>query len=386
MSWRNVSLGDVIALQRGHDLPEQKRRPGTVPVLGSAGINGYHDSAKADGPGVVIGRSGASFGEAHYTPRAYWPHNTVLYVKDFKGNHPRFVYYLLDSIDFASFNSGSAQPSLNRNYIYGLGIRFPDFPVQTKIAAILSAYDDLIENNTRRIKILEEMAQSIYREWFVNFRFPGHEKVKMVDSPMGKIPEGWEVKAFSYLADFVNGHAFKPTDWGTVGFPIIKIKELKEGVTAQTPRYGNEDLPPKYLIHNGDVLFSWSADLDVYYWSGGEGWLNQHLFNVYPQIEISKLFIFYALKDRMMEFRAKSLGTTMRHIKRSALDQVLTILPSKKICDQFGIYVLPMLDHIQNLQDKNRNLRQTRDLLLPKLISGELDVSELDIKAEEIGK
>ena len=120
----------------------------------------------------------------------------------------------------------------------------------------------------------------------------------MVDSPLGKIPEGWEVKAFSYFANFVNGYAFKPTDWGTVGFPIIKIKERKEGVTAQTPRYGNDDLPLKYRINNGDVLFSWSADLDVYYWSGGEGWLNQHLFNVCPKIEMSKLFIFYALKDR----------------------------------------------------------------------------------------
>ena len=114
---------------------------------------------------------------------------------DFKGNHRAFfISYLLKTIDFWAFNSGSAQASLNRNFIYPHEVCVPDFNSQDRIASILSAYDDLIENNTRRIKILEEMAQMIYREWFVNFRFPGHEKVKMVESELGPIPEGWTVE------------------------------------------------------------------------------------------------------------------------------------------------------------------------------------------------
>jgi type I restriction enzyme S subunit len=177
-----MTLGDFVTLQRGHDLPESKRRPGNVPVIGSFGITGYHDTAKAKGPGVTIGRSGASFGVVSYCPVNYWPHNAALYVTDFQGNDERFSYYFLKSIDFKNYNSGSAQPSLNRNYIYPIEIKVPPLPTQRKIAAILSAYDDLIENNTRRIEILEEMARSLYREWFVNFRFPGHEQVKMVDS------------------------------------------------------------------------------------------------------------------------------------------------------------------------------------------------------------
>src|SRR5438128_782479 len=114
--WQLVPLGAFVSLQRGHDLPEPIRRPGFIPVLGSFGVTGSHDQAKVQGPGVTIGRSGASFGVVTYTPVDYWPLNTVLYVTSFHGNDPRFAYYLLKSIDFTRFNSGSAQPSLNRNY------------------------------------------------------------------------------------------------------------------------------------------------------------------------------------------------------------------------------------------------------------------------------
>lgn len=117
-----------------------------------------------------------------------------MWVKDFKGNYPRYVYYFLQTLNLERFNSGAGVPTLNRNDLDTLEISIHDFPIQQKIAFILSAYDDLIENNNKRIKILEEMAQAVYKEWFVNFRFPGHKKVKMVKSKMGMIPEGWEVK------------------------------------------------------------------------------------------------------------------------------------------------------------------------------------------------
>ncbi len=272
---------------------------------------------------------------------------------------------------------------LQSDRLLNLSVNLPPIALQRKIAAILSAYDDLIENNIRRIAILEEMARMLYREWFVHFRFPGHEKVKLVDSPLGKIPEGWEVKRFSDIAFFVNGFAFKPTHWGTRGIPIIKIKELKEGVTENTPRNSGQGLDDKYHIHNGDVLFSWSADLNVYFWLSGKGLLNQHLFNVIPKDNLSKPFIFYALKNRMAEFRAKSLGTTMRHIKRSALDQVVTVVPARVFRDDFDKNILPIIDYVKNLKTRITNLRTTRDLLLPKLVSGKLDVSELDIQVPE---
>src|ERR1019366_1780255 len=158
-----------------------------------------------------IGRSGASIGVATYTDCQYWPLNTTLYITDFKGNDPRFVYYVLDSIDFRAFNGGGAIPSLNRNYLGS--INAPDIPLlaQRKIASILSAYDELIENNTRRIKLLEEMAQRIYREWFVDFRYPGHEGVPLVDSELGPIPERWHAGTLGDLVD-INANSIRRVD------------------------------------------------------------------------------------------------------------------------------------------------------------------------------
>jgi type I restriction enzyme, S subunit len=173
--WTQTTLGKVIELQRGYDLPERDRRPGSIPVVGSAGPNGWHDTAKAAGPGITVGRSGASVGVVTYVPQAYWPHNTVLYVKGFKGNDPRFVSYLLATMPLAEMNSGAAQPSLNRNFLYPLPVRIPPPSIQRRIASILGIYDDLIEVNQRRIALLEEMARRLFEEWFFRFRFPGHE-------------------------------------------------------------------------------------------------------------------------------------------------------------------------------------------------------------------
>src|SRR6266480_2457829 len=130
--WRDMTLGDFVALQRGHDLTESQRRIGSVPVMGSAGQNGYHDTALAKGPGIVIGRSGASFGQVHYSATDFWPHNTALYVTDFKGNDERFAFYFLKAINFDRYNSGSAQASLNRNFIYPIPIRLASRPSPSK--------------------------------------------------------------------------------------------------------------------------------------------------------------------------------------------------------------------------------------------------------------
>jgi hypothetical protein len=143
--WRNMTLGDFVALQRGHDLTEPQRRIGCVPVLGSAGQNGFHDTALAKGPGIVIGRSGASFGQVHFSKEDFWPHNTGLYVTDFKGNDPLFAFYFLKALDFDRFNSGSAQPSLNRNFIYPIPIRVPKPVEQKAIAAVVGALDDITD-------------------------------------------------------------------------------------------------------------------------------------------------------------------------------------------------------------------------------------------------
>ena len=300
----------------------------------------------------------------------------------------RFVMYSLlagpHRKALENLGHGTTVASVFKEDVLNFQLPIPPIETQRVIGRVLGAFDDLIENNRRRIEILEEMARLLYREWFVHFRFPGHEDVDLVDSDLGPIPEGWEVQSFAELADFVNGFAFKPKHWLDEGLPIVKIKELKNGVTADTPRYHGADVGEKYHVNDGSVLFSWSADLNAYVWASGPALLNQHLFDVRPY-EVSPLFIFLSLNERMEEFRARAQGTTMKHIKRSALGEVQIALPREELRDEFEGAARLMLDLQLNLSKQNRALREARDLLLPRLISGELDVSEIDFGLEAVG-
>jgi len=190
-TWQETSLGEQLTFQRGYDITKKEQEAGPYPVVSSSGVKSYHKAFKVEGPGVAIGRKG-TLGTAFYVDNDFWPHDTTLWVKDFHGNYPKFAYFVVQCMGFEQYDCGASNPTLNRNHIHKLPITFPPLPTQRKIASILSVYDDLIENNTRRIAILEEMARAIYRRWFVNFRFPGHENVNLVDSPLGMIPEGWE--------------------------------------------------------------------------------------------------------------------------------------------------------------------------------------------------
>src|SRR5947209_3754134 len=210
MEWKSCTLGDVLTLQRGFDLPERERRRGNIPIVSSSGVTGYHNVTKVRAPGVVTGRYG-TLGDVFYIKEDFWPLNTSLYVRDFKGNNPLFISYFLRTLNLAHQNGAGAVPGVNRNALHMLSVRIPPLPIQRAIAGILSAYDDLIENNTRRIAILEETTRLLYQEWFVKFRFPGHEEVKMVESEVGMVPEGWEVVSFFDIAHVLSGGTPKTT-------------------------------------------------------------------------------------------------------------------------------------------------------------------------------
>src|SRR4051812_25011023 len=190
--WTTKLLGDVIELKRGFDLPQSQRRPGAVPIVSSSGISGRHAEFRVRGPGVVTGRYG-TLGEVFYIEDDFWPLNTSLYVVDFKGSDRKFISYFLRQLNFGTRNAAGAVPGVNRNHLHAIDVHLPPLAAQTRIAELLSGSDALIANTHRRIQILEEMAQSIYREWFVYFRYPGHEAVSRVGSPLGPVPENWEV-------------------------------------------------------------------------------------------------------------------------------------------------------------------------------------------------
>ena len=286
---------------------------------------------------------------------------------------PNYLYYLLKSKvhDFINSSNGSAQKNLLLSTMRDFDISFVDsFETQHRIASILSRYDSLIENYQKQIKLLEEAAQRLYKEWFVDLRFPGHENTKIVDG----VPEGWAKKSIGEIGEYLNGFAFKPSDWQELGKPIIKIKEMGNGVTNETPRNSGERVPAKYLIKAGDLLFSWSATLMVIIWSGEEGWLNQHLFKVTPVKGIDREFLLQSISNTIVEFQNLTTGSTMKHIQRNKLDQVFVNVPNAEIMKRYSDISEKTRSNILSLQSQLRLLIEARDRLLPKLMSGEITV------------
>lgn len=198
MSWDTCELGEVVTLKRGHDLPESARLAGDVPVVSSSGTTGHHNQAKATAPGVVTGRYG-TIGSVFYLEEDYWPLNTALYVTDFKGNDPRFVAYLLEHVLKGYESDKAAVPGVDRKVLHKLRVRCPNVDLQRRVSGVLRRYDGLIENNRRRIALLEDAARQLFREWFVRLRFPGHEHTEIAQgassgmecSPTGRALPGW---------------------------------------------------------------------------------------------------------------------------------------------------------------------------------------------------
>jgi type I restriction enzyme S subunit len=288
--------------------------------------------------------------------------------------NPLFVYYyfclpttiqrILGSV------STSGVPHINLSTLKAFKIPVPDKHVQNSIVELVRPYDDLIENNRRRIGLLEEAARLLYREWFVYFRFPGHEHVKITNG----LPEGWERVALSDLAEFINGYPFKPSQLGDSGLPVVKIPELNNGVTEKTPRNSGEFIPEKYHLKNSDLLFSWSGTLAVNVWAGGPALLNQHLFRVISKGRVGHGFLMFALREALVAFGNQTVGATMKHIRRSALDDVSVALPERALFSLVDESLNTIYDQLTLLYQQNQRLAEARDLLLPRLMNGEIAV------------
>ena len=246
--WKPAILQDLVFLQRGFDITKAEQKDGEVPVISSSGPSSWHSEAMVEGPGVVIGRKG-SLGTVHYSENAYWPHDTTLWSKSLNGNNPRFVYYALKCLGLERFNVGGANPTLNRNHIHSLPIYLADRKTQDNVASWLVAYDDLIENNRRRITLLEEAARMLYREWFVHFRFPGHEHVNITDG----LPEGWERVSASEAFE-VNPPTPRDDDGIITYVPMASLSEVGM-VIDQAPLEGRQE-STSVRFQNGDTLFA----------------------------------------------------------------------------------------------------------------------------------
>lgn len=293
-----------------------------------------------------------------------------------------FLYYQFLCIGrtggFAPYFTGATIKHLPREQLAKVQIRVPELKVQHAIAAALEPYDDLIATNQRRIALLEDAARRLYREWLVHLRFPGHEVALMQDG----VPNGWHLLPLSAVADFVNGFAFKPEHQHDTGLPIVKIPELRDGVSSKTPRNAGAIVPRRSHIDTGDLLFSWSGTLLVNEWGGGPALLNQHLFKVAPKDPIHRRLLRFALEAAIPSLLGQSVGATMQHIRRSSLDTHRILVPDGATSAAFAACVDQMMDLVLNLREQNRQLSLTRDALLPTLMSGKLDVSSIRLPEE----
>ena len=382
--WSRCTWGDLATLEYGRAIRGYQEAVAPYRVFGTNGPIGWHDKFLSNEEGVVIGRKGAYRG-VHYSAEPFFVIDTAFYLRPRAAGQflMKWAYYQLKDTDINRLDSGSAIPSTSREAFYQLPVLLPSLKDQGRIASILSAYDDLIENNTRRIAILEEMARRIYEEWFVRFRFPGHENVRMVESELGLVPEGWAVIAASVAID-VNPQTKVAKDGLK---PFLAMNCLADGsMLIGTPERRSGNSGSKF--RNGDTLF---ARITPCLENGKTGFV-QFLpddesaafgsteFIVLRSRSVTPEFVYLLARSapfRDNAIKSMSGASGRQRVRDACFDTFLLPQPDATTLRSFSATVQPMFRLIQTLAMKNVNLRTTRDLLLPKLISGELDVSAL---------
>ncbi|HOI47585.1 MAG TPA: restriction endonuclease subunit S [Bacilli bacterium] len=355
---------------------------GKYPIYGANGIIGWSEDYNYSNV-IAIGRVGSTGTVTKISGKCWLSDNTIS-VKNRDNSHFDYIYYLLKSKDLNRLSIGSTQPLITQGILKNIKHDFHNLHEQKAIANILSSLDDKIETNIKINKNLEELAQTLYRRWFVDFEFPNENGEpyrssggEMVESDFGPIPKEWRLSNLLEIADYMNGIAVKKyaADEGEISIPVLKIKELGVGnVTVDSDRC-NLSVPEKYIIKKGDLIFSWSGTLLVDFWTGSKSVLNQHLFKVSSK-KYPRWFYYYWTKYHLEKFQniAKSMATTMGHIKREDLSKSLVVIPVNNHLEQGSIILESIIDEILKLRIQNNKLSKLRDELLPKLMNGEIEV------------
>ena len=425
--WRNAALGDVCQLRAGSVFPPalQGKSVGNYPfvkvsdmnlasnVVRIQDANNWVDDedlrqlkAKPFPPGTTVF---AKIGEALKANRLRYIIRPTIIDNNMMGAIPApdivdscFFHYALSKFDFGEVAGGSALPYLTVGALSKLEIAIPPLHEQRAIANILGTLDDKIELNRKQSETLEAMARALFKAWFVDFEpvrakmegrwqrgqslpgLPAHLydlfPDRLVESELGEIPEGWEMRSLDSIANYLNGLALQkfPPESETEFLPVIKIAQLRAGNTNGADKASTQ-IKPEYVVVDGDVLFSWSGSLEVEVWNGGRGALNQHLFKVTSN-EVPKWFYFFATRQHLSDFRAIAAGkaTTMGHIQRKHLTDARIAVAPPESMKKFDAVIASQFDQLVSNAQQSRSLAQLRDTLLPKLISGELRVPDAE--------
>ncbi len=372
--WKEYKLGEISTMKYGKLPP--KSAGGRFNVWSGYRYVGTSDVMNCPkGTMVVVARGVGGTGDVKIAKEDCYLTNLSIAVNiNTTICNPYYLYYkyLLKNLKY--LDSGSAQSQITIDDLKRLQIKLPSLDYQNRIVTVLKTLDDKIEVNRRINDNLEQQAQALFKSWFVDFE-PFRDG-EFVESELGLIPKGWRVESLSSIADYINGLAmqkFRPED-GEKGLPVLKIKELGQGRIDENSELCSPSLiGDKYIINDGDIIFSWSGTLMVKVWCGGLCGLNQHLFVVEPK-EYPKWIVYQWTKYHLDNFIriAQDKAVTMGHIKRGELDKAKVVIPDKKNLQIIDALMTPIFEQIISSEIESRRLATLRDTLLPKLMSGEI--------------
>ncbi len=375
---RPMLLNDVVRFGNGKAI--KPGGEGCYPVFGSNGIIGGSDDFRHENA-VIIGRVGAYCGSVAFCRGKFWASDNTLVA--FPGSahvDTKFLFYLLTDAKLSRYAGGAAQPLVTQTVLKQVTVSVPPLLVQRRIADILSAYDELIENSQRRIRILEEMARALYREWFVHFRFPGNEKLPRVTSALGDIPKGWELKKIGDLAAFLS-RGLSPSYDDNGGSIVINQKCIRDQrLRLEHARRQTKPIPPDKRVRFGDVLINSTGvgtlgRVAQVYQELDECTVDTHVTIVRTNEKTDLDFLGCTLLGLQETFDRLGTGATgQTELSRTSIANVDLVVPPTRIQRQFGQFVRPMRSAAMTQGKQIENLRQTRDLLLPRLLSGQVNL------------
>ncbi len=412
-TWTTKKIGELCDVSRGasprpiHD--QRYFEEGTIPWIKIADatksgkylyetkqyVNEFGASfSKLLPPGTILVAASGTLGYTQILGVEGCAHDGWLILQNLREFDRDYAYYTLQWMERHFYNSayGAAIQNINTTILKETEIPYPPLPTQRKIAAVLSAYDDLIENNTRRIAVLEEMARLLYREWFVRFRFPGHEDVAMVDSELGPVPQGWEVKPLGDFGEVITGKtpSKKVAEYYDDYMPFIKIPDMHGKIfciqTADNLSEAGADSQKQKTLPPDSLCVSCIGSAGLVTITTVPSQTNQQINSIILKNKVDREFLYFALvglKETINQYGAT--GATMVNLSRGKFVGLQVIYPDQETLVAFHGMTFPLFEQIRVAQLKNEVLRRTRDLLLPRLVSGQVDISELEIDAGQVG-
>lgn len=364
MEYKEYLIKDIIQLNYGKSLPKAKRNEGEFPVYGSGGITGYHNEFLVKGPSIIVGRKG-TVGSLFYEKRNFFPIDTTYYVLPSSKYDLKYLYYLFQTIGLDKMNTHSAVPGLNRDGVYAKKLLLPSIFYQKKVSHFISLLERKIELNNQMIDTLEEMASTLFKRWFVDFEFPDENGNpykssggKMIDSELGEIPEGWTISSLGKAMEIKSGKRPKnKTNEKSVESDISIVGASK------IMGYTSEVLIDESIITTGRV-----GTHGVIQRFREPIWVSDNSFIIKSKFEG---FVYEILKN--IDYQSLNRGSTQPLITQTDLKEKIIVHPSKKLLVNFETIYQTNLQMIFELSSQNFDLERLRDLLLPKLLSGEIE-------------